>query len=126
MRISSVGKRDMKSIYCSKYGGVVPGLEEDEFEEYSKAYMACVEAVKSYRAKHGTPLPETPTSELFRPAKEKYRELTGFEASGDSLHLYSKHRVESFPLYCSKCDLMYRAPRTGTCPECGDLGNEVQ
>ena len=110
----------MKNIYCEKCGGAVPGLDDDEFVEYSIVYNRCVEATKEYRNETGASLSEVPMNELYAPAIEKYFELTGFRGE-DAFHLWRKHRVSRFPLYCSSCDLFYFAPTTSKCPCCGTV-----
>ncbi len=108
----------MKSIYCVECGGVVPGLESTEFAEYSSVYNNCVQSVKEYREINGASLQDTPVSDLYQPAIEKYEDLTGFLAK-EALHLYRKHKVSKYPLFCAECDLNYIAPTTKKCPECG-------
>ncbi len=110
----------MINIYCSKCGGVVPGLDKNEFLEFNAVYTKCVMSVKQYRERKGTSLEETPLEELYFPAIEKYEELTGFKGK-DAFHLYRKHNKSNFKLYCSDCNLYYLAPTTGKCPECGSV-----
>ena len=106
-----------KNIYCPKCGGVVPGLDNDNFRRYNQVYMKCVESVKAYRSEHGTSLQQTPLGELYQPALDSYYELTGFRGA-DALHLWRKHRISKYPLYCDRCNLCYLAPTTGRCPVC--------
>jgi Zn finger protein HypA/HybF involved in hydrogenase expression len=108
----------MKNIYCPRCGGITPGLDEDDFHEFALVYNKCVQNVKDYRSQHGTSLANTPTDELYRPAIDKYEELTGFRGA-DAFHLYRKHQVSRFKLFCDSCNLYYLAPKTGKCPKCG-------
>ena len=112
----------MKYIYCTKCGGKVPGLEGNDFHQYALVYNRCVQSVKDYRRHHNTSLEETPTKDLYRPALDKYEELTNFKGD-DAFHIYRKHQVSRYKLYCEKCNLCYIAPTTGKCPECGKVNH---
>ncbi len=100
----------------------MPGLEDHEFGIYSGAYTKCVRAAKEYRIQNNASIEEIPTDEVYRPAIDKYRELTGYTGS-DAFHMYRKHRVSSFTLVCKACDLWFYAPATKKCPCCGKVCN---
>ncbi len=93
-------------------------LENHEFDEFAAAYNKCVRNVKDYRAETGNSLADSPLEELYSPALDKYEQLTGFRPK-DGFHAYRKHRVERYGDPCSKCGEYFLAPRTQTCPECG-------
>ena len=108
----------MKNIFCSKCGGVTPGLDESEFDIFDTEYMKCVESVKAYRRQNNVSLEETPLDVLYEPAISKFKEITGFEGN-DAFHLRGKHRASEFRFFCESCELFFRAPTTQKCPQCG-------
>jgi hypothetical protein len=109
----------MNEIYCWKCKAFVPMLDDTEFQEFERVYIACVEAVKLYRKKHGASLEECPMNDLYKPAIKKYEELTGYRGS-DPHHLL-KHRVAEYGSPCGSCGKHLRSPQAEKCFECGQL-----
>ncbi len=72
--------------------------------------------IKSYWAEHKCDL-RTATEAAFKPATEKYEELTRFVET-NHFAIYH-HRLLDFGRECQNCGHLFRTPRASFCANCG-------
>lgn len=99
----------------------VPMLEEHEWEIMAPLLTNQMESIKAYRAEHGADL-KTATQKAFKPATDKYFELTGFKETNYAAIWH--HRLNNFGPECTKCGHLFRTPKASFCANCGLEVNE--
>ncbi len=91
-------------------------LEEHEWEIMEPLLTNQIESIKNYRAKHEVEL-EVATKNAFKPATDKYFELTGFKETNYAAIWH--HRLSSFGSECKSCGYLFRTPKANFCANCG-------
>jgi len=97
---------------------VVPMLEEHEWEQVEPLLESQHRIIKEYREKHSCDI-KTANENAFKPATEKYRELTGFEETNFAAIYH--HRLKDFGPECSKCGHLLRTSKASYCASCGQV-----
>jgi len=79
-----------------------------------------IQSIKDCRAKHDIGLREA-TEMAFKPATEKYFELTGFKEENYAAIYH--HRLSLFGARCEECGHLYRTNKASFCANCGGTKN---
>ncbi len=91
-------------------------LEEHEWKQMEPLLTEQTQVIKEYRTRTGRNLKQA-MEEAFKPATEKYFELTGFmETNHNAIH---HHRLSAFGPECKKCGQLLRTPKASYCANCG-------
>jgi len=69
----------MQKLWCWRCRIEMPMLDEAEFAEVAKLHSEAVRGVKQFRESTGSDLRHPTISDLFRPVREKYEQLTGMK-----------------------------------------------
>ena len=96
-------------------------LEENEWEVIEPLLHGQIRSIKNYRGEHGVDL-ETAVRQAYKPATDKYYELTGYEETNYAAIMH--HRLNDFGDECVKCKHLLRTPRASFCANCGHKGKE--
>jgi hypothetical protein len=92
-------------------------LNEAEYSEISRLYSECMHATKEFREKHGLPLTDLNIEERFKPVRDAYLELTGFNEKNHNAILH--HRLSLLGPDCPSCGKPIRTKKAKFCAECG-------
>lgn len=111
----------MKEYYCWRCEMEVPMLEEHEWEIIAPLLTNQIESIKAYRIENGTDL-KTAVQAAFKPATDKYFELTGFMESNYAAIYH--HRLSNFGSECTQCGHLFRTPKASFCANCGLKAHE--
>ena len=95
-------------------------LDEDEWSQIEPLLVGQLKNIKSYRAKHDVGLKEA-TDMAFKPATDKYFELTGFNEENYAAIYH--HRRSLFGSKCEECSHLYRTNKASFCANCGSTQN---
>lgn len=106
----------MKSYYCWRCEIDVPMLEEAEWELMEPLLSNQSRIIKEYRAETGCDI-KSAMEEAFKPATEKYFELTGFVETNHNAIWH--HRLSDFGPECVGCGHLLRTSRASYCANCG-------
>lgn len=91
-------------------------LDETEFEIVSKLYSESMQAAKEYRQRYQLPLGDCPISDLFRPVRDVYKEMTGFDETNENAIMH--HRISIYGPPCETCGKPLRTPQARICAAC--------
>ncbi len=94
-------------------------LYEEEFAIINDLYSDGMKATKEFRKKHNLPLEICSINERFRPVREKYTELTGFEETNHNAIMH--HRISIYGELCKNCGKPLRTPQAAFCAACGTI-----
>ena len=106
----------MKEYFCWRCEMVVPMLDEHEWEIIEPLLKGQLKNVKDYRSEHGVNL-DTAIKNIFKPATDKYFELTGFKETNHNAIWH--HRLKDFGNECTNCEHLFRTPKASYCANCG-------
>ena len=95
-------------------------LEENEWSELEPLLKDQLKSVKQYREEHDVDL-ETALENIYKPATEKYFELTGYKETNHNAIWH--HRLSDYGKECSNCGHLYRTSRASYCANCGKEAN---
>jgi hypothetical protein len=95
----------------------VPMLDEEEFKLVNDLYGQAFSSTKEFRQKYDLPLENYSIDDLFRPMREKYKELTGFTENNHNAIMH--HRISIYGNPCESCGKPLRTPQTNFCAACG-------
>ena len=109
----------MKMMWCWRCKMELPMLDEDEFSLIDNLYRDGFKATKEFREKYRLPLENCPIEDLFRPLREKYKKITGFDESNHLAILH--HRISIYGEPCKNCGKPLRTPQANFCAACGKL-----
>jgi hypothetical protein len=104
-------------LYCWRCDAEVPMLDEAEFAIVSQAYADCMASLKDMRVRERIGLAEAPINALFRPVREAYAALTGWEDMHENA--IAHHRIATYGPPCRQCGKPLRTPRARLCIVCG-------
>ena len=96
-------------------------LDEEEFAIVEALYVRALRTFKEYtrnRKEKSLPIDRNFIQELYQPALNAYRKITGWEEAinpSDMLH----HRISAYGPLCAKCKKPLRTPRAKLCAACG-------
>jgi hypothetical protein len=108
----------MKTYFCWRCEMDMPMLEESEWEVIEPLLTKQIAILKNYREQTGCDL-KTAMKEAFKPATDKYFELTGFlEANHNAIW---HHRLKAFGPECVSCGHLLRTPKASYCANCGTI-----
>lgn len=97
-------------------------LDEDEYAIISELYRVDLASAKEHRIKNNLPIEGLTVEELFRPVREKYKELTGFEETNHNAIMH--HRISIYGEPCKNCGKPLRTPQAAFCAACGQIKKE--
>lgn len=97
----------------------VPMLDEDEYAIIEQLYTTCTLAAKEFREATRSRLEETPIDDFFRPVREAYAKLTGWENTHQEVIRH--HRISIYGEPCRQCSKPLRTPEARFCASCGAL-----
>ena len=109
----------MKEMYCWRCKMIVPMLDEKEYAIVSSLYGQGIRGTKEFREKYRIPLEGVPISELFRPVREAYQQMTGFDEPHENAIMH--HRISIYGPPCVTCGKPLRTPRASFCAACGTV-----
>ena len=92
-------------------------LDENEYKIISELYGECMSATKEFRKKYNLPLSNISIDERFKPVRDEYKKITGFEETNHNAIMH--HRLSSLGPDCPACGKPLRSPKAKLCPECG-------
>src|SRR5262245_10879638 len=107
----------MQMMWCWRCKMVLPMLDEEEFSVVSSLYAQGMRATKEFRQKHNIPLSEASIEDRFRPVREAYQRLTGWEEQHENAVMH--HRISIYGAPCDGCGKPLRTPRASFCAACG-------
>ena len=110
----------MKLYHCWRCEIEVPMLDEEEWEQVYPLLVDQLKNVKEYRGKHGVDI-QTAMKHIYKPATEKYFELTGFKEINQNAIWH--HRLSDFGQECPQCGHLYRTAKASYCANCGHGAN---
>ena len=105
-------------MWCWRCKMVLPMLDEEEFSVVSNLYSQGMRGTKEFREKHNIPLSDAPIKELFRPVREAYQRLTGWEEEQHQ-NAVMHHRISIYGPPCEGCGKPLRTPQASFCAACG-------
>jgi hypothetical protein len=111
-----------KMLYCWRCKQEVPMLDEHEWELIKPSLTEAQEAIKAYRATHGTSLSGAKNQVYGSGAFRRYFEVTGFREA--SINTIWHHRLSRFGPPCAACGKPLRTPRAKFCAECGAVAKQ--
>jgi hypothetical protein len=94
----------------------MPMLDENEFAEVARLYSEARKGTKHFRETTGSDLKHPTISELFRPVRKKYEQLTGMKELHDNAIMH--HRISLYGLPCKQCGRPLRTPKAKLCANC--------
>jgi hypothetical protein len=94
----------------------LPMLDEAEFAVVSNLYCEAMHATKEYRQRYGLPLDDCPISELFRPVRDAYKRMAGFDEANENAIMH--HRISIYGPPCETCGKPLRTPQARICAAC--------
>ena len=100
----------------------MPMLDEDEFQTIADLYHDGFRATKEFREKYGLPLENCSIDERFRPLREKYLEITGYDETNQNAIMH--HRISIYGAPCENCGKPLRTPQAAFCAACGQTVKE--
>lgn len=100
----------------------MPMLDEKEWSVIEKLREQGFSFTKDFKQKHNIPLDNYSISERFRPMRDKYREMTGFEETNHLAILH--HRISIYGKPCKSCGKPLRTPQASFCAACGKTVEE--
>jgi hypothetical protein len=109
--------RVMKILWCWRCRMELPMLDEEEFAIIAKLYLGGIGGVKEVRTRNDASLSETFRTDLFRPMREAYFQMTGIHESNENAIMH--HRISLYGPACENCGKPLRTPRASFCAECG-------
>jgi hypothetical protein len=83
----------------------------------SSLYSQGMNATKEFREKQNIPLAEALTDDRFRPVREAYQRLTGWQAQHEKAVMH--HRISIYGPPCTGCGKPLRTPQASFCAACG-------
>lgn len=92
-------------------------LDEEEFAAIDEIVRDCIRATKEFRLRHGLSLDQVDVQERFRPVREAYARLTGYEETNHNAIMH--HRISLYGPPCPQCEKPLRTPQAKLCPACG-------
>src|SRR4051794_33433553 len=107
----------MQWLWCWRCRIEMPMLEETEFAEVAKLYSEAMKETKHFRETTGSDLKHPTISDLFRPVREKYEELTGMKGLHENAIMH--HRIAIYGPPCARCGKPLRTPKAKLCASCG-------
>ncbi|WP_386066312.1 hypothetical protein ACFJIW_17465 [Tahibacter sp. UC22_41] len=106
-------------LYCWRCDMVIPMLEEHEWALVEPLLRNAVSELQHYALQHGLSPAEAKDRALGRSARDKYRELTGFEET--NVNALYHHRASLYGPPCTACGKPLRTPRASFCAACGTV-----
>ncbi len=106
----------MKILYCWRCKMDLPMLDEAEFAIVSDLYSQAMHATKEYRQRYQLPLGDCPIGDLFRPVRDAYKQMTGFDESNENAIMH--HRISIYGPPCEACGKPLRTPQANICAAC--------
>lgn len=106
----------MQWLWCWRCKADMPMLEEDEYAEIRRVYGDCTKATKEFRQRWNVSLKDTPLSDLYRPVRAKYSELTCLGELNESVIMH--HRLSLYGPPCKRCGKPLRTPNAKLCGAC--------
>jgi len=91
-------------------------LDENEYAEISRLYSEGIKATKEFRQRWNVPLEEANSEEHFRPVRERYREITGYNETNHNAIMH--HRLSLYGPPCKQCGKPLRTPKAKLCGAC--------
>jgi hypothetical protein len=91
-------------------------LDEAEFAEIWALFRDGLKATKEFRRRHGVPLQDALTEQLFRPVLECYERLTGVKETNPNAVMH--HRLSLYGPPCKRCHQPLRTPKARVCGNC--------
>jgi len=107
----------MQKLWCWRCRIEMPMLDEAEFAEVAKLHSEAVRGVKQFRESTGSDLRHPTISDLFRPVREKYEQLTGMKEIDENAIMH--HRIAIYGPPCGRCGKPLRTPMAKLCANCG-------
>ena len=92
-------------------------LDENEFAVVAKLYSEGFSCSPEFRRQHNLPLDNCPTDLRFRPMREAYERMTGFEETNHLAILH--HRISLYGELCENCGKPLRTLQAAFCAACG-------
>ena len=106
----------METNFCWRCKTDVPFLNEVEWSKIDHLISDQVKIIKKYREEHGSDL-KSASENAFKPATEKYFELTGFLETNYLAILH--HRRSLYGPKCNFCSNFLRTSKATFCASCG-------
>ncbi|MGB6719917.1 MAG: hypothetical protein WBE72_03915 [Terracidiphilus sp.] len=91
-------------------------LDEAEFAEIWALLRDGLKGTKEFRKRHGVPVQDALTQELYSPLLQCYERLTGVKETNPNAVLH--HRISLYGPPCKKCGKPLRSPRARLCGSC--------
>lgn len=95
-------------------------LDENEWIEIDELTRQAFSATEEFRQKYD--LENYSIDERFRPMRQKYQEITGFEETNHLAILH--HRISIYGEPCENCGKPLRTPQANFCAACGKIPSE--
>ncbi len=106
-------------MWCWRCKMEMPMLEEEEFAVIAELYNQGFKATKELRQKYNLSLENSSIDERFRPLREAYQQITGFEEANHLAILH--HRISIYGEPCENCGIPLRTPKANFCAACGRI-----
>ena len=94
-------------------------LDEEEFDVINKLYNQGILPPEEFCKIYNQPEGNNSFYEKFRPMREKYQEITGFEETNHLAILH--HRISIYGEPCQNCGKPLRTPKAAFCASCGQV-----
>jgi|SRR5581483_7987372 len=104
----------MEYKYCWRCRISVPMLNEAEYSEVSKLYGECMHATKEFRERHGLSLTGLNIEERFKPVRDAYLKMTGFNETNHNAIMH--HRLASLGRDCRRVESQSEPKRQSSVP----------
>jgi len=106
----------MEMKWCWRCQLELPMLTDEEFAEVSALRVECMSFSEEIQKKYGLNK-KGGIDERFKPALDKYFEITGFKET--NINAVVHHVISQFGPDCKKCNKPLRSPDAAKCVECG-------
>jgi hypothetical protein len=104
-------------MWCWRCQMEIPMLDEQEYEAVIYLWRNAIPMAKEFKQKQNPPIEKLSFDEIFRPMREKYKEITGFEETNHIAIMH--HRISMYGEPCENCGKPLRTPRASFCAACG-------
>lgn len=92
-------------------------LDEQEFQAVYELTGNALTKAKELRQKQNLSLEGLSVDEVFRPMREKYKEIAGYDETNHNAIFH--HRISIYGEPCKQCSKPLRTPRASFCAACG-------